>query len=394
MPHRGAALAVALTLLAGLAMLAGPGDSRGSDTQKKLDRVEEKIESDEKREGVLTSKLDELGARVDQLQLAVDSLRAEEADAESRLAAAEEELAAAVDRLEVSIGRLEEIRKHLKRSLAALRDRLVDIYVAGSPDLASIALAADEYGDIVELDAYLDAIQSRDESLIERVRELRNEARAIVDSRRRAKKSIEESRDEIAAERDRLSTARSEIETQVASLDAARAESQSALGAVRGRMAQEEELADELREKLERELGAITSEGATGPSTASGDGSMIWPIDGILTSPFGPRWGRTHEGLDISGPEGMPIVAAADGTVALMQSEAESGGYGIFTCVDHGGGVSTCYAHQSAWGTSLGASVKQGEVIGYVGNTGNSYGAHVHFEVRINGAATDPMAYL
>jgi murein DD-endopeptidase MepM/ murein hydrolase activator NlpD len=77
-----------------------------------------------------------------------------------------------------------------------------------------------------------------------------------------------------------------------------------------------------------------------------------------------------------------------------MQSEYESGGYGNYTCIDHGGGLSTCYAHQSSFATSVGAQVSQGDLIGYVGNTGHSYGAHLHFEVRINGAPTDPLGYL
>ena len=101
-----------------------------------------------------------------------------------------------------------------------------------------------------------------------------------------------------------------------------------------------------------------------------------------------------HEGIDIAAPEGTPIRAAASGTVILMQSEAESGGYGNYTCVDHGGGLSTCYAHQSGFATSSGASVRQGDVIGYVGNTGHSFGAHLHFEVRTSGVAVDPMGYL
>jgi murein DD-endopeptidase MepM/ murein hydrolase activator NlpD len=80
--------------------------------------------------------------------------------------------------------------------------------------------------------------------------------------------------------------------------------------------------------------------------------------------------------------------------VILIQSESESGGYGNFTCLDHGGGLSTCYAHQSEFGTSVGAAVSQGDVIGYVGNTGNSFGDHLHFEVRVDGVAQDPLEYL
>src|SRR6267154_6417219 len=92
--------------------------------------------------------------------------------------------------------------------------------------------------------------------------------------------------------------------------------------------------------------------------------------------------------------EGTPIRSALAGTVAFTESEAESGGYGNYTCIDHGGGLSTCYAHQSAFAVNTGAHVSQGQVIGYVGSTGHSFGPHLHFEVRINGGAVDPPGYL
>jgi murein DD-endopeptidase MepM/ murein hydrolase activator NlpD len=98
-----------------------------------------------------------------------------------------------------------------------------------------------------------------------------------------------------------------------------------------------------------------------------------------------------HEGIDIAVPAGTPIVAAASGGVVIAGSV---GGYGNYTCIDHGGGLSTCYAHQSSFAASVGAGVSQGDIIGYVGCTGHCYGDHLHFEVRINGAATDPLGYL
>ena len=90
-------------------------------------------------------------------------------------------------------------------------------------------------------------------------------------------------------------------------------------------------------------------------------------------------------------PAGTAIHAAAAGTVALM---GWVDGYGNYTCIAHGGALSTCYAHQSRYGTSMGASVRQGQVIGYVGCTGHCFGDHLHFETRINGQPVNPAGYL
>jgi murein DD-endopeptidase MepM/ murein hydrolase activator NlpD len=118
---------------------------------------------------------------------------------------------------------------------------------------------------------------------------------------------------------------------------------------------------------------------------------FIWPVAGTLTSNYGPRWGRIHQGIDVAAPIGRPIAAAAPGTVMVA---GWKNGYGQTVVIDHGNGISTAYAHQAAIGVSVGQSVGQGAIIGVVGNTGNSTGPHLHFEVRINGVATDPLPFL
>ena len=117
----------------------------------------------------------------------------------------------------------------------------------------------------------------------------------------------------------------------------------------------------------------------------------MWPVNGPIVSPFGPRWGRLHAGVDIPLPEGTPLRAADSGRVAIA---GWVGGYGNYICVGHGGALSTCYAHLSAYSTSQGASVSKGEVIGSVGCTGHCFGDHLHFETRINGAPVNPAGYL
>lgn len=127
------------------------------------------------------------------------------------------------------------------------------------------------------------------------------------------------------------------------------------------------------------------------PSLLLGSGELIWPVYGSLSSPFGPRWGRLHAGIDIAAPAGTPIRAADSGQVVLAGWQ---GGYGLYTCIQHTASLSTCYAHQSRLGTTAGAAVRRGEVIGFVGNTGNSFGDHLQFETRINGQPVDPLRFL
>lgn len=121
--------------------------------------------------------------------------------------------------------------------------------------------------------------------------------------------------------------------------------------------------------------------------------SLIRPVSGTVTSRFGARWGRSHKGLDIGAPKGTPIKAAASGTVTVAQY-GYSGGYGNYVMISHGNGIQTLYGHCNSLNVSADQSVSQGQVIAYVGNTGNSYGNHLHLEIRVNGVAQNPQNYL
>ena len=386
-------VALAAVVLGGaLQAPAAPAKS----AEEKLDAVEAKIGDAQEREGVLTSEIAELGDEISALEGQVADLRGEEAAVEAKLAAKQAELDQAIAELGAALNQLETMRERLRRALTNLRERLVAIYESGSPDMVSIVLTSEDYGEMVARTEYINAIQESDDALAERVRSLRDEAKRLVRIRRESKLTIESARDAIAAEEQRLESTRTALEGRQGELVAARGERQSSLGSIRTAIDEHEEIAADLRAKVETEVAEATTGMAlpAGPLPTPSASGFIWPIEGVLTSPFGERWGRMHEGIDISAAEGTPIRAAAAGTVILMQSEYESGGYGNYTCIDHGGGLSTCYAHQSGFATSSGASVGQGDLIGYVGNTGNSFGAHLHFEVRIGGAATDPLGYL
>ena len=110
-------------------------------------------------------------------------------------------------------------------------------------------------------------------------------------------------------------------------------------------------------------------------------------IGGYISSPFGKRWGHFHEGVDVAANTGTPIMASDDGTVGYA---GWKGGYGYLVTMDHDGGFQTRYAHCSYIGVKPGQKIKQGQVIGAVGATGNTTGPHLHYEIRKNGVALDP----
>jgi murein DD-endopeptidase MepM/ murein hydrolase activator NlpD len=139
-----------------------------------------------------------------------------------------------------------------------------------------------------------------------------------------------------------------------------------------------------------RSAQAKASYSAPSDTTPSAAG-FIWPVNGPVTSGFGMRWGRMHEGIDIGVGYGTPIHAAASGRVVYA---GWMSGYGNLVAIDHGRGISTAYGHQSSIAVAVGQIVSQGETIGYVGCTGHCFGPHLHFEVRINGAPVDPLGYL
>jgi peptidoglycan DL-endopeptidase CwlO len=395
MPKTRLALAALLAAVAALiVLLAASTVAPAQDLESKLDAKEAKLSKVRERSGVLTTTISRYGDRIDRLTEEVAALRTREAAVRVRLDAKQAELDRAVAELDLAKKRLAVMRAHLKRALVALRERLVAIYETGTPDVLSIIVSAEGYDDLVNQAEYLNRIHGMDEAIVGRVRELRDQVKRTVARLRTTKERIEAARDAIAAEHEALESARTAVEQRQSTLVAVRGARVAALGRIRET---EEELHGDVA-AIQAELAVTLGGTASAPLPAGpiryGSGQLIWPVDGPVVSSFGMRWGRMHEGIDIAVPAGTPIRAAASGSVVLLQSEAESGGYGNFTCLDHGGGLQTCYAHQSSFAVGSGQSVSQGDVIGYVGCTGHCYGDHLHFEVRISGAATDPLGYL
>lgn len=138
--------------------------------------------------------------------------------------------------------------------------------------------------------------------------------------------------------------------------------------------------------------GSGVSTGKVGSGFKSAGISFRKPISATITSRFGSRWGKSHKGLDFGASTGTSIYAAASGTVTY--AGWNNGGYGNLVIISHGNGVQTYYGHCSSIVTKVGAKVKSGDLIAKVGNTGRSFGSHLHFEIRINDVAYNPEYYL
>ena len=384
---RRRALVIVLGVFIGLAPSTTWAEA--GDLQDQLDKKRATLKATEREEGVRSSTLQKLDGRVDQLTGEVARLRNREANVETELAEVEARLAEAEGDLEVA-------RARFQRAKRALRAQLVSIYKAPDTDAIAIILDASSYDDALGRATYLNAIRDEGEDLADRVRDLRDQMVTTVET-------IGRSRDEIAAREAELQRTREQLEIEEASLIAARDRQSAALARTRTRIGTMKEDVGDLERKIQAELQAAQAAAAaepavagTGVASTSTSGSvssagLIWPINGTVTSPFGPRWGSIHAGLDIAAPGGTPIQAAAGGKVVMA---GWNGGYGNYTCIDHGGGFSTCYAHQLSIGVTAGQDVSQGDVIGEVGNTGNSFGDHLHFETRVNGVPEDPLGYL
>lgn len=387
-----AAFAAVLTLLAG-----GPGAL--ASTQDKLDETQSKIADQNEKKGVLTDEISALSSRIDDYEAQVSALRAQEQDAEIRLEAKQAELDKAQAQVDEAYHQLKVLAARLKRSLAVLKQRLVAIYKAGDSGVTDLILTTKSYSDLIESSSYIEQIQNRNESIVGRVRDLRDQQEAVVIRLKKAKDTIEAARDEIASEKQNLATARKAVQDQQAKLRQVKSDRQAKVDSIDSKVDHLEDIEADLQQKIAEQIAAASGVSVlpAGPMSSPSAAGLIWPVDGPITSGFGGRSspggiGTTyHEGLDIGVPEGTPIRAAASGTVIIA---AYTGGYGNYTCIDHGSGLSTCYGHQSSFAVSAGQSVSQGDIIGYSGNTGNSTGPHLHFEVRINGVAQDPLGYL
>ena len=396
-----AAVALPLALWAFLPLASSGQTSKQqelAELQAKIDRARKKIGRKKGTERVLSSEIAGYQRRIRRLQGKITTLGSRQDVIEADLADKRAELESLRSDLRAERARLVRLRSRLDETRRMLRVRLVEIYKAGKPDLVTVILNSDGFADLLERGEFIARISEQDRKIVNIVAAakrdaVRSEKRlARLETRQqRVTQIVQQRRDQVAAIKMELIGTRVGYARTKAGKDAA-------LNKVRNDRANLEEHVESLEAasgRIARQLNALQPGNAPDLPIRQGSGSMIWPVNGPVTGVFGEaRPGHMHAGMDIAAAEGTPIHAADSGRVVLMQGTGASGGYGNFTCIQHTATLSSCYAHQVRFGTTMGASVSKGQVMGYVGNTGHSFGAHLHFETRVNGAPVNPMNYL
>jgi murein DD-endopeptidase MepM/ murein hydrolase activator NlpD len=332
----------------------------------------------------LTTQIRSLAAQVGDVSLRLQTLEADLALHQKRLRA--------LDALATwQTARLSFLDTQSTGAEHALRKRLVEIYESDDTSTLDIVLGSSTVQDAVDKVEYVNEIGDADRRLAAQAAWARRHEAAARRRTLRVQRSVRGETAAVSARAAQVRQVRDELVGARSDLVASRQKTVVGLSTLSDSEQAEASEIDALR-AASTQLGARIRTAQSGsPTEAPSATGLIWPVQGPITSPFGWRWGRMHEGIDIGVGYGTPIRAAAAGTVIYCGWEE---GYGNLVVVDHGGNLATAYGHQSSIAVGCGQAVAQGQVIGYVGCTGHCTGPHLHFEVRVDGNPVDPLGYL
>lgn len=360
-------------------LLAGSGwQAAADDLEDRLAEIRSQIASAQAEQASAM----EIITRVKNLLVGI---QAELDAANAELARIRNEQAILADKIAKNQAELEEAIAALHRRQVILARRVRAIYMYGQLNYLEVIMGSKSFSDFANRLELLKRIIRADFNLILEIRQRQAE--------------IEAKRAELEAQKKEVDALEAEAAKTQQAIDEKRAEQQAVLDEA----SQQKEAAEQMERDLQADSQDIQrriQQRAAGGGGVQivGTGQLSWPVSGgVITSPQGwrvhPIFGTSiyHAGMDIGVDEGTPVHAADDGVVV----DADwLGGYGNCVIIDHGNGMQTVYAHNSALVVSAGQSVSKGELIAYAGSTGYSTGPHCHFEVRINGEPVDPMGYL
>ncbi len=313
---------------------------------------------------------------------------------ESEISALSDEIAQTEETVAIKETDIATKETEINDTYEAFKERMIAIYKAGETSSLEMLFSSESFADFFTTIRLMQAVSEHDEQLVETLRVQKADLET-------EKQELQEYLTQIENDKAEIETAKADIQATQKELEASYAASETAmqdLEALERRYTADKEKALEEDAAIEAELEEWFRQQAAnnGGNTGELDSDFIWPLPGYsyVSSPYGPRWGSFHTGMDITGGGvyGANIVAASSGVVTRVVSMHYS--YGNYLIIDHGGGYSTLYAHCSQLLVSEGDTVYKGQTVALVGSTGNSTGPHLHFEVRVNGSHTNPANYV
>lgn len=353
--------------------------------------LQDRVESAKQKEAALQSEIDSVSGEIRGLEQQVGQVSERLAPLLHELELRELKLNKLNELFQIQTERLEFLKAQYRTARTRFNRRMVAVYESSPPDELSVLLSARSVSDLIDGLDYVRLIVRRDREIVTEVGNAKENVAATLVETRRARANVRQQAEVVAVRVREVRALRDELEANKGKLEAARDQKKVSLDSLNAQERADAEEIDGLQAAsadLAAKIRAAQSHSTVQHVSGAG---FIWPVNAPITSPFGWRWGRMHEGVDLGAAYGTPIAAAAAGVVIYAGWE---GGYGNLVVIDHGGGLATAYGHQSRIAVSVGQSVGQGQTIGYVGSTGHSTGPHLHFEVRVNGQAVDPLGYL
>lgn len=393
------ALVVGALVAPGLGAGAAPATGRQQEIQEEIERLREELDEVAADQAAVLADLRVTQRRKAEEQTELAEIDTEVAEALAALDEAQTALdTAAAEALEAQ-RRLELVRNQLEEARAALKDQAVASFMrfGSGAEKLDVLLRAGSISELHDAKAFVEALAERQATIVEEFAVLEEDTAALEASAEAARADAASRRNEVQAQTDALQAARAQQHQAAVAAEAEAAREQTLLESLNSRRARYEQEIKEQQAASDRIADELRRRGSSGPRI-SGNGSLSPPLaDPVITSSYGyrthPIFGdrRLHTGLDFRAGSGTPIMASRSGEVVFA---GWRGGYGNCTIIDHGGGLATLYAHQSAIRVEQGDEVGRGEVIGAAGSTGYATGPHLHFEVRLDGTPVDPLPYL
>lgn len=319
---------------------------------------------------------------------------------------AQEKLADKQTEIEKTEEKLVQAKVEENTQYQSMKKRIKYMYENGNSQVIELLMESENIGEFLNKAEYISSISEYDRDMLtafqDAVAEVEKEEKAL----QAEYEELEVLRDDLLVKQSNVEALLSEKNIQISDLEKQIGDNAALLQeliaqAEAERLKQEQAAAAAAAAQQAAQQQAAQNSGggnnSVPPTTdyvVSGNGQFTNPCPaGYVSSPFGYRDfdSSFHKGLDLAAPEGTPTYAAGDGVV-LIAGWSDSAGNWIV--IDHGNGFVAKYMHHSALAVSAGQSVSKGQLIGYVGNTGNSFGAHLHFQLELNGAPVDPQAYI